>query len=105
MTAVTTTLALLSFTIGFLWLGIAGAGAGFLVGAGVGLAALIWLARRTFSLVWSRFGKLVAGGLGSGFAAWSATATVEAALGSGTGAATVAVVLAAAVFCGAFRPG
>ena len=83
---------------GLLWLGLAGAGAGFLVGAGAGLAATVRLARPYASLDWSPYLSLI----GEGLAA-AAAALAAGWLGNGLGP-IAATALAAAAFAIVFGP-
>ena len=62
MSVATTILALGSFEVGLLCWGLPGAAAGFLVGAGLGLGASIWLARDVAGLSWRRFWLLIGAG-------------------------------------------
>jgi hypothetical protein len=69
MSVATTVLALASFEVGLLFWGLPGAAAGFLIGAGLGLVASIWLARDVSGLSWRRFGLLTLSGGVAGAAA------------------------------------
>ena len=63
MSMATTILALASFEIGLVGWGLQGAAAGFLIGAGLGLVASIWLARDIAGLSWRRFWLMTLSGV------------------------------------------
>jgi O-antigen/teichoic acid export membrane protein len=66
MSIATTILALISFEVGLIGWGLPGAALGFLVGAGLGLLASIWLARDVAGLSWRHFWLMVGSGCVAG---------------------------------------